>query len=62
MYAIGVPLVYFPPENYICPDCEFQFLWSIHHDPLHIQEPYCPQCYVEFINDNVAKGVLKDDL
>ncbi len=52
--------MYIPPEAYKCPECQANFKWSIHHDSIGLQQPFCPDCYEKFITTNVPLGVYQD--
>lgn len=53
--------MYFPPRNYECPQCNCKFPWSEHHDFIGLGKPFCPECYMNFIKDNVPIGKEIDD-
>jgi len=50
--------MYFVPQPYKCPKCEYEFEWSQHQDPIGLQRPYCHNCYVDFISNNVPLGIM----
>jgi DNA-directed RNA polymerase subunit RPC12/RpoP len=45
--------MYFIPQDYKCSKCGHKFKWSIHADPIGLGEPFCPECYFNFIKANV---------
>lgn len=49
--------MYMIPQNYQCLKCHALFQWSIDCDPLGFGEPYCPECFKEFISSKVPLGL-----
>lgn len=47
---------YYVPQNYQCPKCHELFQWSQDFDQIGLGKPFCPQCYINFILENVPIG------
>ncbi len=48
--------MYMIPQLHECPKCGNKFNWSVHHDVLGLRNPFCPECYIKFISNNVPLG------
>lgn len=54
-------MVYMIPQPYRCPKCAYAFKFSQHHDLTGLGEPFCPECYMRFIRENVPTGGKIDE-
>lgn len=54
-------MMYFTPQKYKCPKCDYEFKWSEHNDIIGLGKPFCHSCYLNFISSNVPLALKQEE-